>query len=85
MDLYPFGRNQFYCGGGGGALTTGYDKERIYYGRKKADQIKETGAKVIVVPCHSCHSQLNSIKTDYELDDLKVLYLWELVAKCLVV
>jgi dimethylglycine catabolism B len=85
VDMYPRGRDQFCCGGGGGALTTGYDEARIHYGRVKAEQIKATGAKIVVVPCHSCHSQLNNIKNHYGLEDLKVLYLWELVAKCLVV
>ncbi len=84
VDLHPCDQHQFCCGGGGGSLSTGYDEERIYYARKKAEQIKATGAKAIVVPCHSCHSQLNSIKDAYDLAGLKVLYLWELVADCLV-
>jgi len=85
VEMYPKDRYEFCCGGGGGTLTTGYDDERIHYGRKKAEQIKAVGAKAIVVPCHSCHSQLNSIKGAYGLEDLRVLYLWELVADCLVV
>ena len=85
VDMYPTGKNQFCCGGGGGALTSGYNVERIYYGRRKAEQIKATGAQIVVVPCHSCHSQLNNIKSIYGMEELQVLYLWEVVAKCLVV
>lgn len=84
VDMQPNDQHQFCCGGGGGALTTGYDEERIYHARKKAGQIRATGAKIVVVPCHSCHSQLNNIKDAYDLADLEVLYLWELVADCLV-
>ncbi len=84
VDLYPSGRDQFCCGGGGGTLTTGYNEERVFYGRKKMDQIKATGASMVVVPCHSCHGQLNSIKSTYGMDTLEVKYLWELVADCLV-
>ena len=85
VDLYPTQRGQFCCGGGGGALTTGYNEERIFYGRKKIDQIKATGAGMVVVPCHSCHGQLNNIKAEHGMPDLEVKYLWELVAECMVI
>ena len=84
-ELYPEKMDQFCCGGGGGTLTTGYNQERIYYGRKKIDQIKATGAKMVVVPCHSCHGQLNNLKEEYDMQDLEVKYLWELVADCLII
>jgi len=84
-DLYPEKMDQFCCGGGGGTLTTGYNQERIYYGRKKIDQIKATGAKMVVVPCHSCHGQLNNLIEEYNIKDLEVKYLWELVADCLII
>jgi len=84
VDLYPFRQHQICCGGGGGALTTGYHEERVYYGRRKMEQIEASGAAMIVVPCHSCHGQLNNIKKNYGLQDLTVKYLWELVADCLI-
>ncbi len=84
VDLYPNRRNQFCCGGGGGTLTTGYHAERIAYGRKKIEQIRAVDAKMIVVPCHSCHSQIESLKKEYDLPDLAVKYLWELVADSLI-
>ncbi len=85
VDLYPNRENQICCGGGGGTLTTGYNKERIFYGRKKMEQIRETRAEMVVVPCHSCHGQLSSIKAEYGMEHLQVKYLWELVADCLVI
>ena len=84
-DLYPADMNQICCGGGGGALVTGYNEERIFYARRKADQIRATGAGMLVVPCHSCHGQINSIKKEHGLEDLEVKYLWELVADCMIV
>lgn len=66
-------------------MTTGYNEERVFYGRRKMEQIKETGAEMVVVPCHSCHGQLNSIKLKYGMENLQVKYLWELVADCLIV
>jgi Fe-S oxidoreductase len=85
VELYPTRDNQICCGGGGGTLTTGYNQERLYYGKKKIEQIKATGAQMIVVPCDSCHSQYNSLKNEYQMEDLHVKYLWELVADCLVI
>jgi Fe-S oxidoreductase len=48
------------------------------------EQIKASGATMVVVPCHSCHGQLNNIKETYGMAELTVKYLWELVADCLV-
>ena len=85
VELYPNRQDQFCCGGGGGALTTGYNSERIMYGRKKMGQIRSSGAEMVVVPCHSCHSQIDNLKEEYGMETLEVKYLWELVADCLVI
>ena len=84
VDLYPNRMDQICCGGGGGTLVNSYDDERSFYVIRKIDQIRVTGARMIVVPCHSCHGQFNSIKKQFELEDVQVKYLWELVADCLV-
>jgi len=81
VDLYPNRMHQICCGGGGGTMTTGYNDERLFYAGKKIDQIKATGAKMIVVPCHS---QFSSVKSEYDFEGLEVKYLWELVADCLI-
>ncbi len=83
VDLYPAGEHQFCCGGGGGALVTGYDRERIYYGERKIKQAKAARADMIVVPCHSYHGQLNSVKKEHGMDNLEIKYLWEVVADIL--
>jgi Fe-S oxidoreductase len=85
VDLYPNRMNQICCGGGGGALTTGYNDERIHYGRRKMEQLRALGADAVVVPCHSCHGQLENIKSHYGMDALEVKYLWEVVADALVI
>ncbi|MDJ0830968.1 MAG: (Fe-S)-binding protein [Desulfobacterales bacterium] len=85
VEMYPTRDHQLCCGGGGGTLTNGYNKERIQYGRLKMEQIKATGAQMVVTPCHGCHGQLNSIKKEYGMAELEVKYLWELVADCLVI
>lgn len=85
VDLHPNRLLQICCGGGGGALTTGYNEERIYYGRRKMEQIRATKAHMLILPCHSCHGQLNNIKEKYDMADLEVKYLWELVSDCLMI
>jgi len=85
VDLYPDRMQQICCGGGGGTMTTGYNEERVFYGRRKMDQIRTTGADMVVIPCHSCHGQLNDIKEKHDMEALTVKYLWELVADCMIV
>ena len=63
-----------------------YAKERIYYGRVKAKQIKDTEAKLLIAPCHNCRDQImKSLRQEYDFMDVEVKYLWELVADSLVI
>ncbi|MCF8119223.1 MAG: (Fe-S)-binding protein, partial [Deltaproteobacteria bacterium] len=58
---------------------------RIYYGRVKAKQIMDTGAKMVIAPCHNCRDQImKSLTKEYGLD-IETKYLWELVADSLIV
>jgi dimethylglycine catabolism B len=85
VDLTPTKGNQYCCGGGGGTLLTPYKDERLIYGRKKIDQIRRSGADMIVLPCHSCHGQIKTLLAENGMADITVKYLWELVADILVI
>jgi len=62
-----------------------YEQERIFYGRVKAKQIMDTGAKMVIAPCHNCRDQImKSLTKEYDLG-IETKYLWELVADSLVV
>jgi hypothetical protein len=62
-----------------------YEQERIYYGRVKAQQIQDTGAKMVIAPCHNCRDQImKGLTKEFSLD-LETKYIWELVADSLVV
>ena len=50
--------NNLCCGAGGGAWAMPYDEERLAYGKMKADQIKATGAEIVIAPCHNCRDQI---------------------------
>ena len=62
-----------------------YSEERIYYGRVKAKQIQDTGAKMVVAPCHNCRDQImKGLNKEYDLG-VEVKYLWEPVADSLII
>jgi Fe-S oxidoreductase len=58
------------CGGGGGILPMGpdYKPTRMANGRTKAEQIRATGAKVVIAPCHNCFDQVRDLGEEYDLD-----------------
>jgi Fe-S oxidoreductase len=83
--MYPNRMNNYCCGAGGGAWAMPYSDERIYYGRVKAKQIKDTGAKLVIAPCHNCRDQImKGLTKEFGLD-IETKYLWELVADSLIV
>jgi Fe-S oxidoreductase len=77
--------NNFCCGAGGGAWAMPYDDERLAYGKVKSDQIKDTGAEIVVAPCHNCRDQImKGLPKVHDMGNYKeTLYLWEMVANCL--
>ena len=78
--------NNLCCGAGGGAWAMPYDDERLAYGKMKADQIKDTGAEIVIAPCHNCRDQIMKGLGPkvHDMGNYKeTLYLWELVSLCL--
>jgi len=83
-EMRPGGRYNYCCGSSGGALLTPeHDALRISMGKLKAEQIKETGAKIVATSCQNCIEQLEEIKKEYDLD-IQVKYVHELVDSALV-
>ena len=85
VEAYPSRGTQYCCGGGGGTLLTPYTEERLLYGKRKMEQIRRTGAELVVVPCHSCHGQIKALAKAEGMDDIEVKYLWEVAAEALVI
>lgn len=68
IEMDPFGNENFCCGGGGGMLAMSeYNERRLKVGGIKAEQIKATGAKIVITPCHNCVDQLMQINHTYKL------------------
>jgi Fe-S oxidoreductase len=84
VEMEPHGAENYCCGGGGGMLSmTEFAKDRIAAGQAKADQIKATGAEIVVTSCHNCLDQLDEIKRHYKLN-VKIKNLSELVADAII-
>ncbi len=68
VEMTPNRERNWCCGGGGGLLAASEHRERrLRSGRPKADQIRATGAKVVVSPCHNCIDQLMELNRHYGL------------------
>ena len=50
-------------------------------GRRKADQIRATGAKILVAPCANCKKQLRELCEDNGLEEVEVVGLHDLLLK----
>jgi len=83
VEMTPNRTKNYCCGGGGG--TVSIDEIRAFrtgpMGKRKAEQIRATGAKYLVSPCANCKKQLREICEDNDLDDVEVVGLHDLLLK----
>jgi Fe-S oxidoreductase len=70
VEMTPNGTDNYCCGGGGG--TVSLDEIRGFRtmvgGKTKADQLKATGASIVVAPCANCKKQIDEVIADHKLD-----------------
>jgi len=85
QEMYPNRAENYCCTGGGGAMSMSeYTPRRLKSAKIKADQLKATGAKIVVTSCHNCVDGLTDLIKHYKLD-MKVTQLVNLVANALVI
>lgn len=81
VDMTPNGRENYCCGGGGG--TVSIDEIRDFRtrvgGATKAEQIRQTGAELVVAPCANCKKQLREVCEDHGFDQVRVVGLHDLI------
>ncbi len=86
VDMTPNGRENYCCGGGAG--TVSIDEIRSFRtgigGKAKADQIRRTGATLVVAPCANCKKQVREVCEDHGLNDVRVVGLHDLLLEALV-
>ena len=84
-EMTPCGSDNFCCGGGGGKLAMSeYNERRLKIGEIKADQIRKSGAKIVVTPCHNCVDQLSQLNHAYNLG-IRTVTIAEMVAEALLI
>jgi hypothetical protein len=84
-EMIPNRLQSLCCGGGAGLVAIAeWSENRIKAGKPKADQIRQTGAKVVVTSCDNCRHQINELNDHYNLG-IKVTSLCELTVQALVI
>ena len=89
VDMQPNREHNYCCCAGGGVINCGppHKNTRMEAARTKAEQLfsaKSKGAKVLIAPCHNCHSGLEDINHRYGLNmDIKFMgdILYEVMEK----
>ena len=82
-EMTPNKDAAFCCGGGGGIVALAeYTDRRIAAGKPKADQIKQTGAKVVVAACENCRLQIGDLNETYGLN-VEITALTDLVVRAM--
>lgn len=85
VEMSPDPKYNWCCGGGGGLVAMGEETLdfRMRSAKVKAEQIRNTGAKVVATACENCHTQLSNLNDHYKLN-AKVMFLSSILAESLV-
>jgi Fe-S oxidoreductase len=85
QEMSPEPTYNWCCGGGGGLVALGEEtlKFRMESSKVKAEQVKATGAKLLVTACENCHTQLSNLNEHYQMG-VDVHFLTSMVADALV-
>jgi Fe-S oxidoreductase len=84
-EMHPNRAENYCCTGGGGAMSMSeYTPRRLKSGVVKANQLRDTGAEIVVTSCHNCVDGLTDVIRHYRLG-MEVTQLVNLVANALVI
>lgn len=82
-EMTPNRAEAICCGGGGGLVALAeYEERRIAAGRPKAEQIKKTGARIVVAACENCRLQIGDLNERYGLN-VNITALTDLVVRAM--
>ncbi len=83
IEMTPGKEHNYCCGGGGGFNGIGlYRPQRNKALITKRDQILNTGAKMVLAPCHNCWDAIRDLEEEYTIG-IKWSFLKPLVIKML--
>ena len=82
-EMTPNRIHSFCCGAGSGLVAVPeWTDIRLQAGKLKADQIRHTGAKIVVTSCDNCRYQIGELNEHYGLN-IEVTSISELAVKAL--
>jgi len=84
VEMEPHGKDNYCCGGGGGLVSIDeiYDFRMNIGGKVKAEQIRATGAQIVISPCANCKKQLKELVEYYQLP-CRVMGLHDLILQAI--
>jgi Fe-S oxidoreductase len=84
VEMQPNREHNYCCAAGGGVINCGppHKMTRVLGNRVKAEQLKATGAEVLIAPCHNCHGGLEDIIHHYKLD-MEIRFLGDIIYECM--
>jgi len=82
-EMTPNRHDSICCGGGSGLVANlDYSEQRLAAGKPKADQIRATGARVVIASCDNCRHQITELGERHALG-VEVMGMAELVLKAM--
>jgi Fe-S oxidoreductase len=82
-EMTPNKAEALCCGGGGGLVALAeYAERRLAAGKPKAEQIKKTGARLVVAACENCRLQIGDLNEHYNLN-VRITALTDLVIRAM--
>jgi Fe-S oxidoreductase len=84
VEMHPNREHNFCCCAGGGVINCGppFKNVRTEGNAIKAKQIRDTGVKTCIAPCHNCHGGLEDIIHKYELG-VELKFLGDIIYECM--
>jgi Fe-S oxidoreductase len=84
-ELTPNREKNWCCGGGGGLVAQpDLDVLRIETGEKKVEQIRTSGANIVVSPCENCRLQLDTLNEKYSMN-IRITSMMDLVVDTMLI
>jgi Fe-S oxidoreductase len=84
-EMHPNREHNFCCNAGGGlAAISNWAAHKAKGNRVKAEQIKATGAKIVITPCHNCSTGIKDVIKYWNLG-VKNMFFDEILVNTMVI
>lgn len=85
VETASYGEHNLCCTAGGGVINCGppFKNVRVAGSKSKADELRATGVKTIIAPCHNCHGGLEDTVHSYKLG-MEIKFLGDIIYECMV-